>query len=297
MKDSISEAAAIVARADGLIIGAGAGIGVDSGLPDFRGDAGFWRAYPPFKSLGLGFQALANPEWFRRDPELAWGFYGHRLNLYRNTVPHAGFSALLRWSNAAPCGSVVFTSNVDGQFQRAGFDSALVGECHGSIHYLQCAIPCHDRIWPAAGINVQVDGDTFRAAPPLPACSECGAVARPNIRMFSDGSFVSDCADAKMRTMANWIERNERATVALVECGAGTEVPTVRSIMERFARAYSLPLIRINVRESEGPPGTISIPLGALEALTAIDAIIQHNRLGSPVRPNRVRQIPVRGIV
>ena len=31
------------------------------------------------------------PRWFREDPAFAWGFYGHRRNLYRETQPHAGF--------------------------------------------------------------------------------------------------------------------------------------------------------------------------------------------------------------
>ena len=41
-------AAALLARADALVIAAVAGMGVDSGLPDFRGPQGFWRAYPPY---------------------------------------------------------------------------------------------------------------------------------------------------------------------------------------------------------------------------------------------------------
>ena len=68
---------------------------------------------------------------FARDPELAWGFYGHRQALYRATVPHAGFGVLVRWSATRP--TRVFTSNVDGQFQRAGLSDVL--ECHGSIHF------------------------------------------------------------------------------------------------------------------------------------------------------------------
>ena len=58
--EPLQRAALAVAGADALILGAGAGMGVDSGLPDFRGDQGFWRAYPPFRKLGLGFTALAN---------------------------------------------------------------------------------------------------------------------------------------------------------------------------------------------------------------------------------------------
>ena len=86
---AVRQAAKAVASAEALLIGAGAGMGVDSGLPDFRGNQGFWRAYPPYQNLGLDFVSLANPRWFASAPALAWGFYGHRLNLYRATQPHA----------------------------------------------------------------------------------------------------------------------------------------------------------------------------------------------------------------
>ncbi len=96
-------------------------MGVDSGLPDFRGNQGFWRAYPPYEQLGLDFVSLANPRWFADDPALAWGFYGHRMELYRQTAPHPGFAILHRWEGRMPRGGFVFTSNVDRHFQRAGF--------------------------------------------------------------------------------------------------------------------------------------------------------------------------------
>ena len=53
---------------EAILIGAGAGMGVDSGLPDFRGGSGFWKAYPPYAKLGLDFVSLANPRWFVSDP-------------------------------------------------------------------------------------------------------------------------------------------------------------------------------------------------------------------------------------
>src|SRR5207253_10939678 len=111
--DTILAASAAVEQAEALLIGAGAGMGVDSGLPDFRGPKGFWRAYPACEKLGLSFQAMANPRWFQSDPAFAWGFYGHRLDLYRKTEPHAGFGLLKAWGERMRHGSFVFTSNVD----------------------------------------------------------------------------------------------------------------------------------------------------------------------------------------
>ena len=107
-KDALEAAADRLRSAHALLITAGAGMGVDSGLPDFRGSTGFWRAYPAYQKLGLEFEELANPRWFHRDPQLAWGFYGHRLNLYRRTQPHAGFGILRRLADAMPRGAYIF---------------------------------------------------------------------------------------------------------------------------------------------------------------------------------------------
>lgn len=51
--EKIKRAAEVLGAADALLITAGAGMGVDSGLPDFRGREGFWRAYPLIAKLGL----------------------------------------------------------------------------------------------------------------------------------------------------------------------------------------------------------------------------------------------------
>src|SRR4051812_26989878 len=104
-RETARRAAEVIAQADALLIAAGAGMGVDSGLPDFRGTDGFWNAYPPYAKLGLDFDSIANPRWFRDDPALAWGFYGHRLHLYRSTAPHEGFEILRRWSDRRPHGA------------------------------------------------------------------------------------------------------------------------------------------------------------------------------------------------
>ena len=165
-------------------------MGVDSGLPDFRGPEGFWRAYPAFR--GRRFEEISNPVWFQRDPEQAWGFFGHRLNLYRATAPHAGFEILRRWGESRPLGCFVFTSNVDGHFQRAGFSPERIMECHGSIHFLQCVDGCTDAIWSAEDTTVLVDENTIRARPPLPQCIRCGRLARPNVLMFGDWGLDSE---------------------------------------------------------------------------------------------------------
>jgi NAD-dependent SIR2 family protein deacetylase len=266
----LSAARASLKDATALLVTAGAGMGVDSGLPDFRGNEGFWRAYPPFERLGLGFSALANPSWFHRDPTLAWGFYGHRKNLYFDTVPHAGFRMLREYGESLPDRYFVFTSNVDGQFQKAGFDPDRVVEAHGSIHHLQCVQRCGPAIWPSTE-RVTVDHETMRAADPFPTCPRCGGLARPNILMFGDGDWLEARSDAQEKRLDAWLDALS-GPIVVVEMGAGTAIPTVRVTSEQVvARSrHGGTLIRINPRESHGPEGTLSFPEGALAGLAAI---------------------------
>lgn len=269
----IEEAARVIEDADALLVTAGAGMGVDSGLPDFRGNEGFWKAYPPYRRLGRGFVEMANPRGFLEDPEFAWGFYGHRLNLYRATAPHRGFARLLRIGQSKPGGYFVFTSNVDGQFQKAGFDEDRVVECHGSIHHLQSVHGPSTAIWPAAGVKVEVDETTMRARPPLPGCPDGGGLARPNILMFGDFGWLPYRTDEQMRRFESWISGLRDRRVAVVECGAGEAVPTVRHQSQRIAsRLPGARLIRINVRDSHVPPGdALGLAMGADEALRGIE--------------------------
>ncbi|QDU64811.1 NAD-dependent protein deacetylase [Planctomycetes bacterium Pan216] len=264
---SLELAARTIAEADALVVAAGAGMGVDSGLPDFRGDTGFWKAYPPLQKLGIRFVEMANPSWFDRDPTLAWGFYGHRLELYRQTEPHAGFGLLLEWCRQRPAGYFVFTSNVDGHFQRAGFEDSRVVECHGSLNHLQCSNPCGDAIWSANATSISVAEATMRAGEPLPRCPTCDSTARPNVLMFGDGRWVGERTDDQQRRLEDWISGLGSRKAVIVECGAGMAVPTVRHASEQIARITGGRLIRINPREAEVPRGQLSVPLGALFAL------------------------------
>lgn len=273
MHNRLDLAARAIRDADALLIGAGAGMGVDSGLPDFRGPQGFWKAYPAYEKLGLNFSALANPCWFAQDPELAWGFYGHRLNLYRKTTPHAGFANLKRWGRQRKHGYFVFTSNVDGQFQRAQFELDRIYEVHGAIDWMQCTRDCGIGLFESGRDPITVDETTMRARAPLPACPECGALARPNILMFGDYAW-DERRTAEQRTrLQAWFDSLRGARLAVVECGAGKGIPTVRHFCEHVIAQFGGTLIRINVRESDVASGHIGLPMGALAALEQIDAL------------------------
>ena len=67
-----------------------------------------------------------------------------------------------------------------------------------------------------------------------------------------------------------WLDEIDVATLTVIECGAGSAIPTVRYFSENLQQKGAT-LIRINLRESQGPRGTIELAMGAREALLQIE--------------------------
>ena len=270
LAEKYQRAAKAIRDADGLLIAAGAGLGVDSGLPDFRGKNGFWKAYPALGKVNIDFHSIASPEAFMKMPERAWGFYGHRLKLYRDTVPHDGFRLLREIGATLQHGAFVYTSNVDGQFQKAGFSQNNVCEIHGSIHHLQCMSNCH-QTWLADEFEPEVDVDQCRLVSPLPRCPRCHELARPQILMFNDWRFIMDAVEKQQIQFDAWVSRAKN--IVTIEIGAGTNLPSIRHFSECTNKGF---LIRINptdarISNAYNKQG-VSLPVGALEGLRGIVA-------------------------
>jgi NAD-dependent SIR2 family protein deacetylase len=273
MMDAIKRAADDIVNADAIIILAGAGMGVDSGLPDFRGKEGFWKAYPMLKNHRLRFADIANPEAFLRTPTLAWGFYGHRLNLYRNTVPHDGFAMLKAIAESKPDGYFVYTSNVDGQFHKAGFAEDRIVECHGSIHHLQHLEPdAWEEPISADNYHVEVDMDTLRASYESMPTARNGDLLRPNIMMFNDWYWLDSRTSAQQQRYNHWLGSIQGKQIVVVEIGAGDTIATIRYQARTLRQRYAQTLIQINPNPDKY--ADVVIKAGALSALSQIQALV-----------------------
>ena len=167
----------------------------------------------------------------------------------------------------------VFTSNVDGQFQRAGFDPQRIYECHGSIHHLQCLKPCGPDIWSADEYTPQVDTIACRLRNAAPICPHCGGMARPNILMFGDWGWNEQRAQAQETRLHALLQKARQPLV--IELGAGTAIPSVRHFGQLVIQKYNGRMIRINPREPQvASPRDVGLAMGSLAALTAIDALL-----------------------
>ena len=186
--------------------------------------------------LRIGFSSIANPQAFAENPERAWGFYGHRLMMYRQTVPHLGFRLLKELGEKLKHGYFVFTSNVDGQFQKAGFDPEKIYECHGSIHALQC--------------------------------KHYGELARPSIVIFNDWHWQEWPYQQQNQRLNDWLKQVKSPLV--IEIGAGVAIPTVRYFSEEVANGGER-LIRINPANATIRLGCgVSLTMGGLAGIEMI---------------------------
>lgn len=268
----LKEAALAIKNADALFITAGAGMSTDSGIPDFKHITGFSASFNPKTNKSKVEFEAAQSDLFEHQPEKAWAFYGYQLNLYRKTLPHSGFKKLLKIGKEKEFGYFVFTSNVDGQFQKTGFQDAFLEECNGSIHHLQCIKPCSSAVWEVQKENIIIDREHLQAIAPLPKCPNCGSIARPNILMPNDWSWISQRAIEQGNRLQQWLETMDslEAKLAIIELGANHSNSTVRLQSQRVSRSFSSTLIRINTIDYDVPEGGIGLALSPEQGLIKI---------------------------
>jgi len=161
----------------------GAGISAESGVPTFRGERGLWRSYRP--------EELATPEAFARDPELVWSWYRWRRRELSRCAPNPGHLALADLALSRP-GVTLVTQNVDGlhhraALQRAGENipgAAFPIELHGSLARDRCS-RCAN-VTPAAPVTDDHDDVGASHTRPLPSCTACGGLLRPDVVWFGE---------------------------------------------------------------------------------------------------------------
>jgi hypothetical protein len=89
--------------------------------------------------------------------------------------------------------------------------------------------------------------------------------------MFGDGGWDGARTDAQLLRLQSWLNGLGSAPLLIIECGAGSAVPTVRHFADRLSRRPETLLVRLNPREPDVPRGHVGLPVGALEGLSALD--------------------------
>ncbi len=171
------DAIAQLKSAKGVAAFTGAGISVESGIPDFRSPGGLWTLFPPEEYAGIHV--------FLTDPVKAWKLYRAMGRSIEGRKPNAAHRALADLEKGGFLDFVV-TQNVDGLHQAAG--SEKVFEIHGDHGRLQC-LDC-GRLEPVMPSHLE-EGD-------LPECPVCRRPLKPNVVLFGEGVREMDAVAASL---------------------------------------------------------------------------------------------------
>ena len=155
-----------------ILVFTGAGISVDSGIPDFRSPGGVWTRIDP---MVLSRQVFQSGRQGRVD---FWRALRMVFAEARKAEPNPAHRAVAELEKRGQVIGVV-TQNVDGLHQAAGSDPERVIELHGTAQSASC-VACSQQ-W-----SIDIVETWFAAGVDAPDCDACGSPVRPDVVAFGD---------------------------------------------------------------------------------------------------------------
>ena len=224
--DNSNRLAQWLGEADAVIIGAGAGLSTSAGFTytgkrftdnfaDFIAVYHFPDMYTggfyPFDTLQEHWAYWSRYVYINRYRDAENGTYRRLLELVRDKD------------------YFVLTTNVDHQFQKAGFDKHRLFCTQGDYGLFQCSGPCHDATYDnEQAIRAMVEQQKNRMIPEelIPRCPVCGKPMSMNLR--ADATFVQDAGwyQASER-YSDFLRRHEGMRVLFLELGVGMNTPGI----------------------------------------------------------------------
>ena len=275
----VDRVAALLQRADHVLIAAGAGMSVDAGF-DYNSERQFVSRYPVLARSGprCRYHVFGYPFPIRDasglppygplrgasgalvDLAAQWGHMARHLEELRiapppDATPYTALAAL-----TAGKSRFVLTSNADDLFERMGYDAAALWTRQGSYSRLQCLGACHpESVWsalewiPRAAAAVDLATERLHDPALHPRCARCGSVAMMNVR--GGDWFIETPYEPQGRRFATWLGGAQRGRLLVLDVGTGFNTPSVirwpaEQIVARHPDAH---LVRVNLHHPEVP--------------------------------------------
>ncbi len=160
----IKRAAKDILHSKKTIAFTGAGISVESGIPDFRSAQGLWQKYDQ--------EEYATIDAFHSNPDKVWRMLKEMFLLIMAAKPNPAHIGLAELERMGLLSSVI-TQNVDGLHQAAG--NTRVIEFHGTHRTLSC-LHC----------STKIDGSSLTPESLPPRCPHCSSLLKPDVVFFGE---------------------------------------------------------------------------------------------------------------
>ncbi len=215
-----------IATADAIVVGAGAGLSASAGF-SYDGER-FERNFADFRRK-YGFTDMyAGGFYPYHSLEDYWAFWSRHILLNRYDAPVGEpYAALLQLLKDKEY--FALTTNVDHQFQLAGFPKKRLFYTQGDYGLWQCSKACHDKTYDnEKTVRLMAAEQKELKIPPelIPNCPVCGAPLTMNLRC--DSSFVQDEGwyTAAIR-YKDFIRRHKGTHIVFLELGVGANTPGI----------------------------------------------------------------------
>ena len=212
--------------ADAIVIGAGAGLSASAGL-SYEGER-FEKTFADFHKK-YGIRDMYSGGFYPFDTlEEYWAWWSRQImvNRYEAEVgkPYRELLELVKDKDY-----FVLTTNVDHQFQHAGFDKKRLFYTQGDYGLWQCSKPCHQKTYDNEELVRQMVKQQKNMKIPselIPKCPVCGAPMTMNLRC--DMTFVQDEGwYAASGRYDDFIRRHQGTHILFLELGVGSNTPVI----------------------------------------------------------------------
>jgi NAD-dependent SIR2 family protein deacetylase len=224
--DRIQNAKNLIKQAEYILIGAGAGLSTAAGL-EYSGNS-FQENFKDFIEK-YHFQDLYSATFYDfNTPKEKWAFWARLIELNRlNKTPLPLYNELFELVKEKE--HFVITTNVDAQFEKAGFEKDKIFAVQGDYAYLQCEDGCHDKLYYNGDMVKEWLKNTKDCQIPsnlVPKCPICGKDMEMNLR--KDSYFVQDENwYSQNKKYEEFLEKAEDKKILLIEIGVGYNTPGI----------------------------------------------------------------------
>ena len=224
--DKITQVDEKINSTDAVIIGAGAGLSTSAGFT-YSGER-FDKYFSDFKEK-YGFTDMYYGGFYPyKTLEEYWAYWSRYIYINRYTdAPKPVYADLLRLVKDKDY--FVITTNVDHQFQKAGFDKKRLFYTQGDYGLFQCSKPCCNKTYDNESLvkeMIKRQKDMKIPTELIPKCPVCGAPMTMNLR--ADGTFVQDEGwYAANERYSEFLRRHKNLNVLYLELGVGGNTPVI----------------------------------------------------------------------
>lgn len=225
IETSMKDICAKIQEADAIVIGAGAGLSTAAGY-EYAGER-FNRYFSDFEEK-YGIHDMYSGGFYPYDTlEEYWAWWSRQV-YYNRYVDHLDLYQKL-FQLVKDKDYFVLTTNVDHQFQRAGFDSKRLFYTQGDYGLWQCSVPCHQETYDNEEIvreMIEKQKDMKVPTELVPRCPHCHAPLTMNLRC--DNTFVQDEGWYQAyNRYEDFLRRHENCKVLYLELGVGGNTPAI----------------------------------------------------------------------